>query len=113
MKVQQFAGSLAKFSEGLNKKGTLANELTTDTIVFNSIKSSVVQLQKMTDTATVFITNLKEVSGNTKSSLAVLFHDEESGAHLKETLKKIASSTKKLDEDLEAAQHNIFPKRLF
>lgn len=113
MKAQQFAGSLAKFSEGLNKKGTLANELTTDTLVFNSIKSSVVQLQKITDTATVFISNLKEVSGNTKSSIGVLLHDEESGAHLKETLKNLSSSTKKLDEDLEAARHNIFLRGFF
>jgi hypothetical protein len=31
-------GSLTTFTEGLNKKGTLANELTTDTVVFNSLK---------------------------------------------------------------------------
>jgi len=33
-KAQQLVSSLAVFSSGLNKKGTLANELTTDTLVF-------------------------------------------------------------------------------
>jgi phospholipid/cholesterol/gamma-HCH transport system substrate-binding protein len=113
IKAQQLAGSLVKFSEGLNKKGTLANELTTDTIVFNSIKASVSQLQKITDTATVLMTNLKDASSNSKSSVGVLLHDEEAGANLKLTLKNLASGSKKLDEDLEAAQHNIFLKGFF
>ena len=39
-KAQQLFTSLAQFSNGLNKKGTLANELTTDTVVFNSLKAS-------------------------------------------------------------------------
>ena len=45
-KAQQLVGSLVEFSAGLNKKGTLANELVTDTVVFNSVKASVLQLQQ-------------------------------------------------------------------
>jgi len=112
-KAERLVNSLAVFSSGLNKKGTLANELVTDTVVFNSVKISLLQLQKIADTASVFITNLKEVGRNPKTSFGILLHDEESGAHLKETMKNLESSSKKLDEDLEALQHSFFLKDFF
>jgi len=112
-KAQQMLASLADFSSKLNKEGTLANELTTDTLVFKSVKASVLQLQQMADTATVFIANLKQASANPNSAIGVLLHDKESGARLKETLKNLESSSVKLDEDLEAAQHNFLLRGYF
>ncbi len=112
-KAQQLVGSLAEFSSGLNKKGTLANELTTDTVIFKSVKTSVLQLQQMADTATVFIANLKQASANPNSAVGVLLHDDESGTRLKETIRNLESSSKKLDEDLEAAQHNFLLRGFF
>jgi len=112
-KARQLANSLAVFSSGLNKKGTLANELTTDTTVFISVKASILQLKKIADTATLFITNLKQAGNNPHSSIGVLLHDEETGTRLKETIKNLESSSKKLDEDLEAAQHNILLRGYF
>ncbi|MCX6305926.1 MAG: MlaD family protein [Bacteroidetes bacterium] len=113
VKAQQLAGSLALFSSGLNKKGTLANALITDTVVFNSVKASVLQLQKIADTAALFVTNLKDAGCNPNSAIGVLLHDKEAGAHLKETIKNLESSSKKLDEDLEAAQHNFLLRGFF
>lgn len=112
-KADQLVGSLADFSSNLNKKGTLANELTTDTIVFNSVKASVLQLQQVADSATVIVSNLKLASSNPNSTIGVLLHDEEAGARLKETIKYLESSSKKLDEDLEAAQHNFLLRGFF
>jgi len=112
-KAQQLAGSLATFSAGLNKKGTLANELTTDTVIFKSVKASVVQFQQMADTASTFITNLKQAGNNPNSAIGVLLYDEVSGAHLKAAFKNLESSSVKLDEDLEAAQHNILLRGFF
>jgi len=113
VKAQQLISSLATFSSNLNKKGTLANELTTDTVVFKSVKASVLQLQQMADTATVFIANLKKAGSDPNSTVGVLLHDEESGARLKETIRNLESSSKKLDEDLEAAQHNFLLRGFF
>jgi phospholipid/cholesterol/gamma-HCH transport system substrate-binding protein len=112
-KAQQLIASLQTFSTGLNKKGTLANQLTTDTLVFNSLKKSVFKIQQMADSAVLVVSNLKKASNNPKSSLGVLLYDEESGAHLKETLKNLESSTQKLDADLEAAQHNVLLRGFF
>jgi len=112
-KAQQLAGSLATFSLGLNKKGTLANEITTDTIVFKSVKASVLRLQQMADTAKAFITNLKQAGSNPNSAIGVLLHDKEAGTYLKESMKNLESSSKKLDADLEAAQHNFLLRGYF
>jgi phospholipid/cholesterol/gamma-HCH transport system substrate-binding protein len=113
VKADQLIGSLDTFSAGLNKKGTLANELTTDTVVFKSVKASVLQMQQMADTASVFIANLKKASNNPNTTVGVLLHDEESGARLKETIKNLESSSAKLDEDLKAAQHNFLLRKYF
>jgi len=112
-KVHQLAGSLADFSSGLNKKGTLVNSLMTDTLVFQSVRASILQLQQIADTASLFVNNIKLAGGNPHSSIGVLLHDEEAGASLKETIKNLESSSKKLDEDLEAAQHNILLRKYF
>jgi phospholipid/cholesterol/gamma-HCH transport system substrate-binding protein len=113
VQAKQLITSLTIFSNGLNKKGTLANELTTDTVVFKSIKASVLHLQQMSDNANVFITNLKEASTNPHSTIGVLLHDEESGARLKQTIKNLETSTLKLDQDLEAAQSSFLLKGFF
>jgi phospholipid/cholesterol/gamma-HCH transport system substrate-binding protein len=113
VKAQQLITSLATFSEGLNKKGTLVNDLTTDTIVFNSVKATVLQLQQIADSATAFIANLKQAGSNPNTPAGVLLRDESSGARLKETIKNLESSSKKLDEDLEAAQHNFLLRGYF
>jgi phospholipid/cholesterol/gamma-HCH transport system substrate-binding protein len=113
LKTQQLVNSLTVFSAGLNKKGTLAHELTSDTVIYNSVKASVQKLQQITDTATLLVANLKQAGNNPKTSLGVLLHDEESGNRLKETIKNLDSSSKKLDEDLEAAQHTFLLKGYF
>jgi len=112
-KVLQLVSSLADFSSNLNKKGTLANELTTDTVIFNSVKASVLQLQQIADTATVFINYIKQAGSNPNSSIGVLLNNEEAGTRIKETIKNLESSSKKLDEGLEAAQHSFLLKGYF
>lgn len=113
VKAEQMISSLATFSSSLNKKGTLANELTNDTTVFNSVKASVAKFHQMADTASVFITNLKNAGNNPNSAIGVLLHDKEAGAYLKESMKNLESSSKKLDADLEAAQHNFLLRGYF
>lgn len=111
--AQQMIAKLSDFSSKLNDKGTLANQLVTDTTVFNSLKKSVVQIQNMSDTAKQLVTNLKNASTNPKSPLGVLLHDEKTGSELKSAITNLESSSKKLDEDLEALQHNFLFRRYF
>lgn len=105
-KGQQLLNNLNTYTAKLNQEGTLANELVSDTVVFDSIKEFSQRLKQIADTTAVLVTQLKTISKDTTTSIGVLLHDKEEGARLKNTLKNLESSSKKLDEDLEAAQYS-------
>jgi len=111
--ARQMMATLSGFTSKLNDKGTLANQLVTDTLVFNSIKRSVVQMQHIADTANLLVSNLKNASSNPKSPVGILLHDEQAGANIKSAIVNLESSSKKLDEDLEAIQSNFLLRRYF
>lgn len=111
--AQKVMSSLKTFSSNLNKEGTLANELVTDTLMFTSIKTSVMQLQQITIATSEFVKNLNQKITDQNTSLGVLLNDKESGTNVKETIKNLESSSIKLNEDLEALQHNMFLKKYF
>jgi phospholipid/cholesterol/gamma-HCH transport system substrate-binding protein len=113
VKAQQMLNTLADFSAGINKKGTLAKDLITDTVMYKSMKATMSDLQLTADSAALLIGNLKRISNDPNSPIGVLLHDKEAGAQLKESLEYLNSSSKKLDENLEAAKHNILFKRYF
>jgi phospholipid/cholesterol/gamma-HCH transport system substrate-binding protein len=112
-KSEQLITSLSSFSAGLNKKGALANQLVTDTVLFNSIKASALQLQKISDTTSAFMSDLQKASINPKSSIGVLLHDEQSAAALKATIGNLQNSSENLNKDLEGLQHSFLLRRYF
>jgi len=111
--ARKVLATLETFTEKINKKGTLVNNLVTDTIVFNSLKQSVLKIQNIADTARVFVDNLKKASTNSKGPLGVLLYDEQSGKSLQKTIGNLESSSEKLDQNLEALQHSFLLKKYF
>jgi phospholipid/cholesterol/gamma-HCH transport system substrate-binding protein len=111
--ADQLLRSLTTFASGLNSKGSLANELVTDTVVFHALKGSVLKLRQMVDTARVMMSSVREAEKNPSSAVGALLHDAESGARVKAIIKNLESSSRKLDEDLEAAQHSFLLKGYF
>jgi phospholipid/cholesterol/gamma-HCH transport system substrate-binding protein len=108
--------NLVDFSSRFNKEGTLVNDLVTDTIIFNNLRSSVFELNKTMNTISTFSDNIKKASDalNEKDNTAgVLLHDEEVASHLKSTINNLDSASHKLDEDLKAIQHNFLFRRYF
>jgi phospholipid/cholesterol/gamma-HCH transport system substrate-binding protein len=112
-KAQQLMTSLSTFTSKLNQKGTLANDLVTDTVMVASLRSTVKELNQVAGNASTFITDLKQSANDPKSMVGTLLKDEQSAAHLKETMKNLDSGSKKLDEDLEALQHNFLLRKFF
>jgi phospholipid/cholesterol/gamma-HCH transport system substrate-binding protein len=110
--MAQGMNTLHIFSKDLNKKGGLVHELVTDSSFLSAIQVSVSQLEQMVDTAAIFINNLTTISSNPNTS-GVLLHDEQPRSQLKQVIEKMESSTYKLDEDLEAIQHNFLFRRYF
>jgi len=108
--------AVSQYTSKLNNKGTLATELLTDTTVFSNLKSAVKSLQQTASTASEMTTNLKTTTNklnSDKNAVGVLLNDEETGARLKSTVTNLESSTKKLDENMEALQHNFLLRGFF
>ena len=108
--------NLVDFSSRFNKEGTLVNDLVTDTVVFNNLRGSVTELNKTLNTISAFSDNIKKASEalNEKDNTAgVLLHDEQVASHLKSIINNLDSASHKLDEDLQAIQHNFLFRRYF
>ncbi|KEQ28440.1 ABC transporter permease [Pedobacter antarcticus 4BY] len=108
--------AISQYTSKLNNKGTLATELLTDTTVFSNLKSAVKSLQLTAASASEMTNNLNKTSSklnSDKNAIGVLLNDEETGARLKSTVSNLESSTKKLDENMEALQHNFLLRGFF
>jgi phospholipid/cholesterol/gamma-HCH transport system substrate-binding protein len=108
-----FFASLSEYGNKLNRKGSLANDLVTDTVIYRSVVASVRQLEGIADTAGVLVSKLKKASTNPKSPFGVMIYDEQAGANLKSTIGNLESSSKKLDQNLEALKHSFLLRKYF
>jgi phospholipid/cholesterol/gamma-HCH transport system substrate-binding protein len=108
--------NLQFFSGKLNKKGNSINDFASDTIVYKSVKATLAQLNEASNSVTLFTANLKTVSDKLKqkdNAVGVLLNDSETATSMKVTLQNLESGSKKLDQDLEALQHNFLLRRFF
>jgi phospholipid/cholesterol/gamma-HCH transport system substrate-binding protein len=114
--TERLTASLSEYGNKINREGSLTNDIATDTVVFESLRRAITELQQIAVTASAITTDLKKTTGKlgTSSSPAgVLLSDEAAAANLRETLKYLESSSRKLNEDLEALQHNFLLKGYF
>lgn len=115
--TERITSSLYNYTAQLHKKGGLANDFVTDTTVFNNIRATVKQLNDVAATAGVLTNNLKDVStefiNNKTSTIGVLMHDEQMAAGIKTTISNLSTSSQKLDENMEALQHNFLLRGFF
>lgn len=121
--AQQLTADISNYTSRLQSKGSLTNDLVTDTVIFSRMQATVLQLQQAATTANevtqnikLASANVKEVSNNlndSKSPVGVLLNDQQAGENLKNTLDNLQLGTKKLDENMEALQHNFLLRGFF
>lgn len=116
LKSKSVLGNLQEVSNKLNQPGNSVNDLITDTVIYKNIKETLSQLEKAADSLTTFTTSLATASNllNQKDNVAgLLLNDPEAAASIKITLRNLETSTQKLDENLEALQHNFLLRGFF
>lgn len=118
--LERLSTTVAAYASRLNNKGTLANDLVSDTVIFSRLRSVVQQLEQVAGSSRGVVDNLNTTTAslnsslnNTRAPLGMLLHDEQTAASLKITLQNLQSGSKKLDEDLEALQHNFLLRGFF
>jgi phospholipid/cholesterol/gamma-HCH transport system substrate-binding protein len=116
LNAETLTANLSAYSDKLKTKGSLANELVTDTTIFASLKSTALHLKSTTITASQVADNLKTTTlalKDTSGPVGVMLNDRQAAANLKKTMVNLQSSTHKLDETMEALQHNFLVRGFF
>jgi len=106
--LQNTSKQFSDFSISMNsKKGALS--LINDQAFSNEIRQTVSNLQSTSDQFALFSTKMNDGNG----TLSRLVTDENIGKTLDSTMYNIQQATKKLDENMEALQHNFLLKGFF
>jgi phospholipid/cholesterol/gamma-HCH transport system substrate-binding protein len=118
--AQSISSDVAEYSAQLQRKGTLANDLVTDTTIFNQLKATASQIQEVSRNANVIVNNLNATTSdlnkrlsNTNTPAGMLLNDEDAAADIRVTLRNLQTASIKLDENLEAVQHNFLLRGFF
>ncbi|HTI60121.1 MlaD family protein, partial [Mucilaginibacter sp.] len=112
----RMAVQLDNFGKKINTKGGLADKFLTDTVTFNKIQGAVAQLQKTVANANELTQNLNTASKKlttTDNALGVLLNDPKGAEQVRTSLNNLQQSSIKLNDDLEAAQHNFLLRNFF
>lgn len=113
---QKAINDIQSFTAALNNPNHAVHQLITDTIMTDLLRSSIVQLREATYTASNFVNELEAASeklNDATSPAGVLLNDQQTAEALKATILNLRSGSKKLDEDLEALQHNFLLRGYF
>lgn len=108
--------ALNQLTDKLNREGTLVNELLTDTVVYANLRGAVAQLQGITQTASALVGNLNEATekfNTSDNAVGLMLNDAEMADRIRRTMENLESSTAKLDENMEALQHNFLFRGYF
>ena len=118
--AQTLAANVTNYTDKLTAKGSLANDLVTDTVIFSRLRSTVREIDALAATAGNVVNNLQATSQNLNQQLSdpsspagVLLNDKQAAADIKATLRNLQTSTQKLDENMEALQHNFLLRGFF
>jgi phospholipid/cholesterol/gamma-HCH transport system substrate-binding protein len=117
---RQLASGLNTYVAKMNTKGSPANELVSDTVIFARLRSTVQHFEEASQQSKAVVKKLDSAASTVNHSVnssnnpvGLLLHDSAAAKNLSVILQNLNSGTKKLDEDLEALQHNFLFRGFF
>ena len=113
---ERLSSSIAAYTAQLERPGSLANGLVHDTLIMSNLQNAVKQINEAANATHSFTANLKTMSDqlNTNdNTLGLLLNDEKTAEQMKGIIENLNSGSHKLDEDLEALQHNFLFRGFF
>lgn len=111
------------FAERMNTEGSSVNKILTDSLMYDSISAILSEIKGITATAgaasntiKIFAENIKNASSSlqdTNNPAGVILHSKQLAQQLQLIIKNLEAASYKLDEDLEAIQHNFLFRGYF
>ena len=118
--AQQMVAGVSDYTARLTAKGSLANELITDTVIFSRLRSTVRQIDALSNRANDVVATLSQASQNISQKLndnsspaGLLLNDKQTAEEMKATIRNLQAASLKLDENMEALQHNFLLRGFF
>lgn len=114
--TRQATSDLARYSSRLQTQGSFSNDLVSDTLLFYKLRASAAQIQDASQIINAVAGNIQTASyglNDTNKPIGVLLHNEQVADTLRLLIQNLHSSSIKLNEDLEAIQHNFLFRGYF
>ncbi len=112
----QASAELSKLLYELRHGDGLMPTLISDSSYANTFRTSLANIEKVSANAQILSTNLQNLStkmNDDNNALGVLLNDEASAERLKNTIQNAEQASGKLDENMEALQHNFLLRGFF
>ena len=113
---EKLTAGIAALTGRLQTPGTLVGDLLTDTTIMPELKQTSQQLNAASSSVLTLTNEVKEAAralSDSNNAVGVLLRDEKAAADIRTTLKNLNSGTQKLDENMEALQHNFLLRGFF
>lgn len=118
--TEKLTAGLSDYVADLQKPGSLTYDLAHDTTIMANMKQAVAQLNEATASTNAITKNINEATAsiNTKlnssdNAVGALLNDQELAKEIKQVMENLNAGTAKLDENMEALQHNFLFRGFF
>lgn len=114
--ARSITSDISTYTSKLNNKGVFADAIVSDTVIFSQLRAITTQINEVTLKADDVAAQLAQAASqinDTNTPAGALLHDKAVADDIKATLQNLRAGSEKLDENMEALQHNFLFRGFF